>query len=188
MTRIGVVLLAILWTHALAAQSERAAPVPRSRAAAAFRWSFLGTVLPMAAGVTVAATVDPSTTSTAAFGVLFWGGALAGPALGYFHGGLSRHGATGIALRSAMFAIAWAIAPTDDFNDGIVPNPELEGAGATAWLLAGLGIAISDAIDIAGVSSRVREHESAAPGVVLEIRPGRVAPNGRLGLLASVRF
>ena len=92
-----------------------------------------------------------------------WGGALVGPAAGYVAAGQGGAARNGVLFRSAVFALAWAVAPTDDFGDGFVPNPDLDDVGA--WLLAVPAIAISATYDVFSANRRVRA-ASARVGVL----------------------
>lgn len=123
---------------------------PAALAPSGTAWSLGATALPILAGVTLVAagTGYESGAGTALNSSLLWGGALVGPATGYMRTGRARSGLPGLALRVAMFGAAWAAAPTHDFNDGFVPNPDLDSAGV--WLVATAAILISDAIDIRG--------------------------------------
>jgi len=118
-------------------------------------WSIGATVVPMASAVSVAATTRASTGSTVAFGSLFWGGALIGPQCGYWYSGAGRRGVTGLVVRGGAFALAWLAAPTKDFNDGILPNPEWDGFGV--WVLATGVIIASDVYDCIAVRRAVCE-------------------------------
>ena len=124
-----------------------------SRATSATLWSTLAAVVPIAAGVAVAGTGSGGTGQTVVFGALFWGGAIVGPATGYWYGHIGKRAVPGLILRSATFTLASALAPTQDYNDGILPNPDLDQLGA--WLLATSVIVASATVDIVKVRRTV---------------------------------
>lgn len=110
--------------------------------------SLAGTVIPTGMGLLLIASTDemPRTEGrTLANSAVLWSGLLIGPSVGYWSGDRNR-GMTGVLLRSAVFAAAWLLAPTEDFNDGFVPNPNWE--GLNVWGPAVITILISDIIDI----------------------------------------
>jgi len=154
-------------------------------AKAAFRTSLLGTVLPMLAGIGLAAWTDGGEAETLAFAGLFWGGALVGPSLGYARGGVMGSALPGLILRVGLFTITWAIAPTRDFDDGILPNPEInlgKNGGSDdlgLWVLSTAVILASGIIDIVRVADRVHEEETGS--LHLEPRDGGVALTMRVG-------
>lgn len=111
-------------------------------------WSLALTKVPIITGIALVASgagkFDESRTILNS--ALIWGGALAGPAAGYFKSGRAARGLEGIAWRSAIFAAAWALAPTRDFNDGFVPNPSTGDEGV--WMIAIPMILALDVVDI----------------------------------------
>lgn len=150
------VVASMLWTLAVATPIAplRAQTADSPRAGSATLWSTLATVAPMTAGVVLAATGSGGTGQTVASGALFWGGAVVGPATGYWHGNAGKHPVRGLVLRTATFAVAWALAPTSDYNDGILPNPDSDRIGV--WVAATAVIGVSAVIDIATVGRSVR--------------------------------
>ena len=159
---LGLVVLAaacVLSARAAAQLSEPLSAQGSPSPARAQAYSVLFTVAPIAAGIAIPLTTDATTTSTIASGTLLWSGALFGPALGYRLGGAGRYALPGLILRSACFALAWAQAPTHDFNDGFLPNPQLDDLGF--WGLAVLAITISDVADIVRVPRVVRRARSS---------------------------
>lgn len=80
------------------------------------------------------------------------GGALFGPAVGYYSKGNKTRGLNGLILRSIVFGVAWLAAPTNDFNDGFLPNPSGRN-GFEIWAFAIIAIVVSDIIDIINVIS-----------------------------------
>lgn len=113
------------------------------------------TVVPVVAGVyMIGATSDRFSTGwTIANSVVLWSGPVLGPAAGYMAGEDRGRGLMGAALRTAVFAGAWLLAPSQDTNDGFLPNPEISFGGESSpdmgiWVVATGAILVSAAYDI----------------------------------------
>lgn len=118
--------------------------------------SALATVIPTVVGVALATRGDGdgSVAGTVLNSAILWSGPLLGPAAGHVVARNPRRGAAGALLRTGIFGVAWALAPTRDFNDGFLPNPEIsfgnEGSpDMGVWLAAAAAIGISALVDIA---------------------------------------
>ena len=103
----------------------------------------------MTAGVFIVPTGVMGTSSTTLFTNLSWDGTLFCPLWSYFYANRAARGWAGIILRSSIFILAIVLSPTTDFNDGILPNPDMDNIGI--WTLAGLIIIIYDIYDIAKI-------------------------------------
>lgn len=161
--------------------ASQTSPRP-SRARNATLLSVFSTVVPMAAGVTVAALGSGGTGQTAAFTTLFWGGALVGPSVGYFWGGAGSRTIKGLAIRGGTFLLASILAPTEDWNDGIYPNPDTDRLGV--WALAAIPIVVSATIDIVRVHDAVEAEESLRVSLAPLIDPR----HRRLGAALQLRW
>ncbi len=157
-------------------------------------YSLVGTVLPMLGGIALAVKTDGGVANTVAFAGLFWGGAIVGPSLGYVHGGATRRGLEGLALRAGAFAVAWALAPTHDFDDGIVPNPSFnlatgEGGGDVGiWILATAGILVSGIHDIIRVDGTVGARSDRVSSLHATVLPDAGGSGCRLGVEWRISF
>jgi hypothetical protein len=72
-------------------------------------------------------------------------------------------------LRTATFAVAWGVAPTRDYNDGFLPNPDSDQIGV--WLVATAVIGVSAAVDIIKVGGAVRRPEGRGLNVLPLLEP-----------------
>lgn len=119
--------------------------------------SLAATVVPTVAGVLMIAAMDePYTTTgrTVLNSAVLWSGPVLGPAAGYAAGSDTRRGVFGALLRTGILAGAWLLAPSQDTNDGFLPNPEISFHGESSpdigiWLGATGAILVSAIIDIA---------------------------------------
>jgi hypothetical protein len=146
--------------------------------------SAAATVIPIGAGVAVVSGADGSVGKTALAAALMWGGAIGEPSAGYVAGGRPRRAGTGLLIRAGTFALAWALAPTDDFDDGFLPNPQLD--RLAPWLVAVPAILASAGYDVVTAGRRVQ----AAParvGVLPVVPSGRTHPGG-IGLSITASF
>ncbi|HEX9164691.1 MAG TPA: hypothetical protein VF862_02185 [Gemmatimonadales bacterium] len=92
-----------------------------------------------------------------------------GPSVGYFWGGAGSHTTTGLAIRGGAFLLASMLAPTEDWNDGIYPNPDWDQTGV--WVLAIIPIMVSATIDIVRVDDAVAAEESLRLSLTPLINP-----------------
>lgn len=86
----------------------------------ATRLSAIGTLVPFVVGLRLSNTEAPAGHVAASAG---WTGMMVGPSLGYFRGGCSRRGITGIAIRCGLAAVG-TVAATNRMLDGS-PRPAL---------------------------------------------------------------
>jgi hypothetical protein len=143
------------------------------------------TVVPVGAGLALGVKHSGGA-RTAVSGTLVWGGAIAGPAAGYWHGGAGKHAIRGLLFRGATFALASAIAPTDDWRGGTYPDIDHAGSyKSIVWIAASGLILVSDIVAIAHAERSVRDVEAhRATAVIPWVDPGRRS----YGLVVSTGF
>jgi hypothetical protein len=122
----------------------KVAPIKLKSESTAFVLSFLGVLIPMATCVAVGVPMDsrPWSFEQVAFGAAFFFGALPGPSLGYFYGGVPGRGWLGIGIRSACL-LTWVL------GGRITPAIGYAGFGA---------MIVSTVWDVAVVGSCVHKH------------------------------
>lgn len=157
-----------LWAAAVALLALQPAPAiaqtePPSAGSAALR-SLGATLVPMALGIEVARTGGGGAATTVVFATLFWGGALVGPATGYWYAGLHRRGNLGVIVRAITFVAASIVSPTDDLNDGIYPNPDF--SEPPWWGAAVVIIAVSIVADLVSVGPLVTESNTRVTPII----------------------
>jgi hypothetical protein len=157
---VGAVAAALIALKPADAGAQSKSPRPLVAALV----SLGATALPMAAGAQVINHGGRNTRTALTSATLLWGGAIIGPAAGYWYGGQKPRGNTGLAIRGAAFLAASLLAPTTDLDDGVYPNSDLDDIGP--WLVAIPVIATSMAVDLLSVRAYVDGSRIAVTPVV----------------------
>jgi hypothetical protein len=155
--------------------------------AQAFRWSLFGTLVPISAGLVMAASASGSDEDPVIPLTLMGSGLIIGPSLGYFYGGLDDRGMKGMVIRfgieTAVVGVSLIVLSSvkGDFLDNVVAAVAVLGAGQALVLAHGI-------YDIAKVKGEVRKCNQSFKGTALILSP-KFFPNSKIpGIQAQILF
>lgn len=186
---ILTVSLVIIFNTSLASPQDRVAPDAQSTnekksEAVAFRRSLLGTLVPVAVGIGLAARGPTNNDALLPF-ALIEGGLIVGPALGHFYAERPTYAAitTGVRAAVAVGSLLWALSACPEFED----CSGGEETRQAVVFLAGAGLVAASAIyDIiaAPASIKKRNQDVGNCGVMPFLFPeGRI-----VGVAAYLQF
>jgi hypothetical protein len=189
LTMISLSVLLLLLASTASAQdvwNEDLAFQMKSEAAAQ-RYSFLGTTLPIAAGVVSAYNGRMGTPEI----TLITAGIIAGASLGYFYGGDASRGVQGIAIRGGLAAASLIIGNKMGLEIDIFGTGEADDEG---WpiVIIGTVLVIGHAIsDVAGVRDHIWERNDELirrSQASVTLNPRYFVDSGAGGLELQVTF
>jgi len=181
LTLLSAFLLLAVATQAQNGSYSNLTLQPRSEATA-LRYSLFGTVTPVATGFAVRGGSGIQLIAT---------GVLIGPSLGYFYGGCTVRGITGIGIRVGLVALtAVAADAAARSSSGGSSGSFLEGVGAVLGvaLVGSCVITIHAIYDIAKVKSTVRKHNRQFQERSLSLVPTYFPDLDAAGLALQLTF
>lgn len=156
----------------------------------ALRWSVLGTLLPTITGTLIVASSaeDGDNIGTLRFaGMLFTGGLIIGPSLGYFYSNCPGRGLSGIGVRTMGLIIA-AEGMAAGMGGDIYGGEDFSG-GAIAMTIIGGGIFVGDMIyDFATVKKAVRDRNRKSGLSSFYIAPAYFPKHNAAGVSVNLAF
>lgn len=156
----------------------------------ALQWSLFGTLVPLAAGVGLAAAVSGPDENPVPPLVLMGSGLIIGPSLGYFYGGRSNRGMQGIAIRLGMEAVFVTTAGIAVEKVGTSTLEDFSSiVAAVVILTVGQVFVLAHGIyDIANVKSEVRKYNQSLKKTNLMVMPKYFAQSKVPGVQLQISF
>src|SRR5262245_62116863 len=161
---------ALIWSEPPESQADERSPTT------AFLLSFLGTAVPVGAGLVLNNNDDGGPG-----GAIFVMGGLIGPSLGHFYSGCPGRAMLGVGIRSAALAVT-AVAASSVIM-------ESEGSSGEGAMVAGfIAFCASGVIDIATASASANKTNRKLEEQRFELRGERLRSTGELALGLKYRF
>jgi hypothetical protein len=156
----------------------------------ALRWSLLGTLVPVSAGLGTGILYSGPEDDPAPTLILMGSGLVIGPSLGYFYGGRGDRGMKGILIRVGMevfFVSAAMIAVEEVGTSGFGDFSNV--VAAVIILSVGQGFVLAHGIyDIAKVKSEVRKYNQSLQKTSLMLMPKYFVDSGAPGIQLRIMF